>query len=730
MDDEFVFARRKKMKKLICTLLSILIVVTTAPLTAFASEKSGGYLSAVAISDKYDFAEISNKPSGNYYLTDDIIFTANDFKYGGAFFNGGSYFSAADTFSGTLDGCGHTVSGLKGNSAVALENRGTVKNLCLNSCELTSGAICTYNNGEVYNCKLIDSLANGVVYTNNGNISYCFSKESNCGICITNSKNISYCINYSDTTIDIDDNWNTRAHIGGIACINSGTISCCGNYGNISGYDRAAGICSNSTTTDIVGTVERCFNYGNVYADTVSSGIACEDNNVYECINYGEITGRGAGILNNSFCDIVDCVNLGTVSHNGYGRNGQGYPISYGSCVDSYYLEGTGDEEESGIKLNAQEVQSADSFSQLNFDTTWGMTESGIKLKCEDVRIEGLMLYNLPDKLYYNEGEAFNPDGLLVMSYDNKGEWKLINDYTYDGFTGIKGINTITVTENGISAEFDVLVQQDINKSTLKQKYTSSVSNGKALTPNITVISPEGSLLTINKDYTVSYSNNVYPGKATITIRGINNYKGTATRYFIITPAQTTGLKVKTQKEKSLALIWNKQNGVSGYRVEKYNSKTKKYDLYKNTTANSLTVSKLITATQYKFRVRAYKIIDGKTYYGAYSNVLTAVTKLPDVKGIKVKLTGNSKHYITTVNWKKTKNVSGYQLMLGDDYNDSGKIEWHHKVKAKKNKTKYVNEEWFGNKPKGYSVNAVRIRTYKKIGGKVYYGKWSKVYRC
>ena len=56
---------------------------------------------------------------------------------------------------------------------------------------------------------------------------------------------------------------------------------------------------------------------------------------------------------------------------------------------------------------------------------------------------------------------------------------------------------------------------------------------GKAITPNITV-KLEGNTLTRNKDYTVSYSNNVNVGTATVTVTGKGNYTGTKKTTFKI----------------------------------------------------------------------------------------------------------------------------------------------------------------------------------------------------
>lgn len=61
-----------------------------------------------------------------------------------------------------------------------------------------------------------------------------------------------------------------------------------------------------------------------------------------------------------------------------------------------------------------------------------------------------------------------------------------------------------------------------------EQRYT-----GSAITPSVTV-TLAGKQLTQDVDYQVEYSNNVYPGEATVTIIGIGSYTGTVSRTFTI----------------------------------------------------------------------------------------------------------------------------------------------------------------------------------------------------
>ena len=54
-----------------------------------------------------------------------------------------------------------------------------------------------------------------------------------------------------------------------------------------------------------------------------------------------------------------------------------------------------------------------------------------------------------------------------------------------------------------------------------------------------------------------------------------------------------------------------------------YNSSTKQYDYYSNTTSTNMTITKLNSATVYQIKVRAYRTLNKTNYYGSYSSVLT-----------------------------------------------------------------------------------------------------------
>ena len=102
--------------------------------------------------------------------------------------------------------------------------------------------------------------------------------------------------------------------------------------------------------------------------------------------------------------------------------------------------------------------------------------------------------------------------------------------------------------ENATIASYDIpiiLVQSlDIQKyADIKLNGNSFVYNGKAVTPSVD-ISMSGSHRP-NKDYTVTYKNNVYPGIVTMQITGKGVYEGAVTKTFNISDVDLKNADVK-----------------------------------------------------------------------------------------------------------------------------------------------------------------------------------------
>ena len=191
-----------------------------------------------------------------------------------------------------------------------------------------------------------------------------------------------------------------------------------------------------------------------------------------------------------------------------------------------------------------------------------------------------------------------------------------------------------------------------------------------------------------------------------------NNNNNTNVSNNVIKVGNVSGLKNKTQDQKSITVKWNKIPDATGYELEKYDTSKKKYVNIKTLTDISNKVTGLKVATTYKFRVRAYKIVKGIKYYGNYSDVikLTTKTKTPSIS----KLTAGKKK--VTVKYKKVSGASGYQIQ----YSANSKFK---KVNKSTNTTKLSKTVKSLKSKKKYYV---RIRTYRNINGKKIYSSWSK----
>lgn len=119
-------------------------------------------------------------------------------------------------------------------------------------------------------------------------------------------------------------------------------------------------------------------------------------------------------------------------------------------------------------------------------------------------------------------------------------------------------------------------------------------------------------------DFNAAYSINVSNMPASSTVTPVPITKPTSNK-----PAQVTGLKLKKGGKQTAKIVWKKVSGAKGYQV-KY-STTKKFKKAKTTTKNvkakKITLKKL-KKNKYFVKVRAYKKVNGKKVYGAWSSIL------------------------------------------------------------------------------------------------------------
>mgnify|MGYP000805737864 FL=1 len=321
---------------------------------------------------------------------------------------------------------------------------------------------------------------------------------------------------------------------------------------------------------------------------------------------------------------------------------------------------------------------------------------------------------------------------------------------------------------------------------------TSSVSfTGSNITPSVTV-KVAGRSLTNGTDYTVSYSNNKNVGKATVKITGKGNYSGSLSAKFDIVPAKQQIQKLET-KYKGFFVDWAQKGSATGYDVEYSVKANMSGAVSKHLTANkpdTLTVSGLAGDKTYYVRVRSYTNVNGKVYYGAWSDIKSIKTANNDitkatVSGISTKaFTGKAIKQNVTVKVGNTvlKNGTDYTVSYSNNkkvgkatvkITGKGKyggvitktfkinpakqeiqkltaksksffVDWAQKGSATGYEIQYATNSKFtgakkvtitNNKTDKTTVSKlsankkyyVRVRSYTTVGGTKYYGAWSAV---
>ncbi|MCR5141498.1 MAG: fibronectin type III domain-containing protein [Ruminococcus sp.] len=168
----------------------------------------------------------------------------------------------------------------------------------------------------------------------------------------------------------------------------------------------------------------------------------------------------------------------------------------------------------------------------------------------------------------------------------------------------------------------------------------------------------------------------------------------------------------------AVRINWNKVENADGYEVFYKNHGTNEYELINDVKADTLTHKEkyLQSARVWKFKVRAYKIVDGKKKYGKFSAVKTTATKPDDAVIVKKNCVCGKK--TIKVAYKKVARVDGYQIQK---YNASKKA-WVTAKWVKKGST--TKAAVSGLKPgKTYKF---RVRAYKTVNGSKLFGAFSK----
>lgn len=319
----------------------------------------------------------------------------------------------------------------------------------------------------------------------------------------------------SSTTIE-------NCHVSGNICATASNAS---DHGGIVGSATATSI-TNCTVTGTISTSVSNDNYGGIV------GAANYDVVITSCENAANISGDGqnhGGIVGRDYRSsnkFKYCLNTGVVNGNQYvgaiaGQNSS--PRDFDHC---YYSN------QSTIKAFGTSSGSNNytGYGEVAYVVTLGEHISKIDIA------EGTVVTSaISGKKYCTKGDwtlTLTPDqtDVTFVSYACEGG-------TLSDLTTADGTHKLTITDKDVT--ISALVSNndatDVNGVTIAAipDMRWRGNNVSVVVPTITVTNGETPLV-LGTDYLVECSNNTAIGEATITIKGINSYKGTQTKTFNI----------------------------------------------------------------------------------------------------------------------------------------------------------------------------------------------------
>lgn len=228
---------------------------------------------------------------------------------------------------------------------------------------------------------------------------------------------------------------------------------------------------------------------------------------------------------------------------------------------------------------------------------------------------------------------------------------------------------------------------------------------------------------------TVNHTRNSYTdrtGKLNVkydyTVQSFVNYKGKIyySKYDTVGKKGKAFLKgpsvSKVKSAPSLEISWTKSSGTDGYRVYrkeqggtgwKLLAELGKYEgYYLDETA--------VPGKVYGYLVRTYRKIDGRLSLGGYGGTgFTCKASIGKAEIMNIIIHDG----VTSVQWKPMNMVSGYQIVRSEEENGT----YHEIAKVQGNGNPVYTEEQV------FSAGEVyyKIRAYKEIDGKFYYGAFS-----
>lgn len=176
-------------------------------------------------------------------------------------------------------------------------------------------------------------------------------------------------------------------------------------------------------------------------------------------------------------------------------------------------------------------------------------------------------------------------------------------------------------------------------------------------------------------------------------------------------PETITGVSLGARTASTISLKWNKNTTTSGCIIEQYINGAWKIIVTKNSQSSvSHKITGLTSSTEYKFRLRSFRVSGEKRVYGSYSDIITVATSPKAVANFRTAISAST---AIRLNWNKATDADGFDIYM---YKDG---KWVRDARVAGTAVAYAKT---GLTPK--TAYKFAIRPYKVIGSTTVYGNY------
>ena len=313
---------------------------------------------------------------------------------------------------------------------------------------------------------------------------------------------------------------------------------------------------------------------------------------------------------------------------------------------------------------------------------------------------------------FLKEGSCF------VLAYDSTGRYAMVNykvssaagpndisdpGVTVGGIGQVSGLSETKVSASGFTLSWNAVPdatgyriyrynsetgKQDVVKNTKKTSYAfKNLAAGTTLQLRV-------------RAYSKDSSGNVVWGTPSAPFNAITIPPG---------PEQ---LSQSDSTSNSVTLEWSPVKGANRYQLVKYDTDLERFVSVQLTEGNTLSVSALLPATDYLFKVRAVVTIGGKDYYTPYSTEIAAKCGPSPVTGL---VQSDAQARSVTLAWDPCSDAQAYEVFRFEA--DTGMLTSLGRTKN----TSYT----IGKLPSGSNALYV-VKSYRTENGTVFHGTASE----